>query len=175
MSVEEECKGLEMILEADNSFIIPQNEENCECKPSVLIVDDTEFNIIPVERMLKNHFNIDVHKASNGQIAVDMFKQRLAKPCRCAAKTYRLILMDLSMPVLSGEEASKAILKLLQEHRIQNREAAALEDISIVAVTSHTNNLVEANCLRIGMKAVFNKPLGLEDLRSIMEQYFLES
>ena len=38
----------------------------CNCKPSVLIVDDTEFNIIPVERMLKTHFKIDVDKASNG-------------------------------------------------------------------------------------------------------------
>ena len=138
----------------------------------MLIVDDTEFNIIPVERMLKNHFNIDVDKAQNGQIAVDMFKQRLSKPCRCAAKTYRLILMDLSMPVLGGEEASQAIFKLIMEYKTQNGVLSPLENTSIVAVTSHTNSSVEANCLRIGMKAVYNKPLGLADLRVIMDKYF---
>ena len=106
----------------------------------MLIVDDTEFNIIPVERMLKNHFNIDVDKANNGQIAVDMFRQRLSKRCKCPVRTYRLILMDLSMPVLNGEDASEAILKLIREEKKQGGENSNLEDTSIVAVTSHTNS-----------------------------------
>ena len=138
----------------------------------MLIVDDTEFNIIPVERMLKNHFDIDVDKAGNGLIAVDMFKKRLAKPCKCATKAYRLILMDLSMPVLNGEDASEAILKLVRDKKKQDGKSSTLEDTSIVAVTSHTNKKVEENCLRIGMKEVFNKPVGLDDLRSIVEKYF---
>ena len=73
------------------------------------------------------------------------------------------------MPVMNGEEASEAILKLIQRENQKNTDQSmALEEVSIVAVTSHTNSKVEANCIRIGMKAVYNKPLGLEDLRIIM-------
>ena len=79
MSVDGENRRLGTIREASRSYIEnsvvirqPNNSSNsnsslvCDCQPSVLIVDDTEFNIIPVERMLKNHFNIDAEKASNG-------------------------------------------------------------------------------------------------------------
>ena len=76
------------------------------------------------------------------------------------------------MPVLNGEEASEAILELIRAEKEKRGIFCTLEETSIVAVTSHTNSKVEANCLRIGMKAVFNKPLGLEDLRGIMERYF---
>ena len=80
--------------------------------------------------------------------------------------------MDLSMPVLNGEDATVAILKLIREEKQKSGASSALEDTSIVAVTSHTNSKVEENCLHIGMKAVFNKPLGLKDLKKIMEKHF---
>ena len=81
MSVDDEGKRLGTIRESYNSYNENSqglqrnpNGTSCNCQPSVLIVDDTEFNIIPVEKMLKTHFNIDADKASNGQIAVDMVK-----------------------------------------------------------------------------------------------------
>ena len=43
---------------------------------------------------------------------------------------------------------------------------------SIVAVTSHTNQKIKESCLKVGMKAVFTKPLNLQDLRTVMEEYF---
>ena len=82
-------------------------------RPAVLIVDDTEYNIIPVERMLQTKFGIVVETAANGQITIDMFKQKLAKPCGCALRCYRLILMDLSISVVSGEEATAEMLRLI--------------------------------------------------------------
>ena len=38
---------------------------------------------------------MEVEEACNGAIAVQMYKDALAKPCGCIDRTYRLIIMDL--------------------------------------------------------------------------------
>jgi CheY-like chemotaxis protein len=40
-----------------------------------------------------------------------MYKNLLKKECGCKYRTYRLILMDLSMPVMDGDIAAAIILK----------------------------------------------------------------
>ena len=64
--------------------------------------------------MLETHYGIQADTACNGQIGVEMYLKRLNKLCMCSMRTYRLILMDLSMPVLSGEDAAKEILKFMR-------------------------------------------------------------
>ena len=153
--------------------LLQQNK--CDCKASILIVDDTEFNIIPVERMISNHFNIDVATASNGKIAVEMYRECLSKPCQCSLRAFKLILMDLSMPVMNGDKASSEILKLMRHSQLRNQQSSKKcedEMTHIVAVTSHTNQKVKAKCLKLGMKAVYNKPVSLGDLRQIMSEHF---
>ena len=61
-----------------------QLSERCDCQPRILVVDDIEFNILPLKLLIKEHFDINIEEASNGAIAVDMFKKGLDKPCRCS-------------------------------------------------------------------------------------------
>ena len=42
-----------------------------------------------------------------------MFTEGFEKPCHCNLRAYRLIFMDLNMPVMDGQEASKLILDLI--------------------------------------------------------------
>ena len=37
-----------------------QNNSECGCKPRILVVDDNEFNIIPVNHLIKEYFDIDI-------------------------------------------------------------------------------------------------------------------
>ena len=105
--------------------------------------------------MLRNFFLIEaVDQASNGKQAVDMFTQLLSKPCGCRFRTYILVLMDLSMPVMNGHDATKLILT----------NAAGRFEPHIVAVTSHTNVNLKESCSSVGMQDVFNKPLSKECL-----------
>jgi len=45
--------------------------------------------------MLKEDYGFVADEASNGQIAVEKFKEGLDRPCGCKNRAYRLILMDI--------------------------------------------------------------------------------
>ena len=73
-------------------------------------MDDNIFNLIPLELILKEMFNLNVDKAMNGQEAVTMYTKNLHK--KCCDTHYKLVLMDLNMPVMDGYDATSAILQL---------------------------------------------------------------
>jgi len=75
-----------------------------------LIVDDNAFNQIPLEVFFTENIKTHVDKADNGVEAVALFRKNLEKTC-CNVR-YKLILMDLNMPVMDGFEASQRILQM---------------------------------------------------------------
>lgn len=48
-------------------------------------------------------------------MAVDMYTKKLAKTCNCPFRTYKLIIMDIGMPVMDGKQASKIILSKMMK------------------------------------------------------------
>ena len=78
-----------------------------------MVVDDNDFNIFPLKTMLKDRYNLQIdEEASNGQISVDKYHASYLKPCGCKNRTFRLIFMDIGMPVMDGKEAIKRILNI---------------------------------------------------------------
>ncbi len=53
--------------------------EPCNNYFNLVIVDDYLFNLIPLELLLKEKFNIKADMAMNGQEAADMFRKNLYK------------------------------------------------------------------------------------------------
>ena len=92
---------------------------NCGCIPRILVVDDTEFNILAVKCMVKENFQLDVDQALNGLIALEMYKKAYEKPCMCNDRTYKLVFMDLQMPVMGGVESATEMMKLVREDVIR--------------------------------------------------------
>ena len=101
----------------------------CECVARILVVDDTPFNILAVKNMVKLYFKMEVEEAINGQIALDMFKEGYSKECKCSIRAYRLIFMDVQMPIMGGIESAKEIMSVVGEENLT----------TIVALTSFTN------------------------------------
>jgi CheY-like chemotaxis protein len=60
--------------------------------------------------MLKEMLEVKVDKAMNGKEAVILFKKNIYK--ECCNNRYKLVFMDLNMPVMDGYEATTDIIDL---------------------------------------------------------------
>ena len=105
--------------------------------------------------MIKEKYDLEIEIAVDGQIAVDMYTKAINKPCGCDLRAYRLIIMDLGMPNMDGEEASRQILKMAQRERAADQD----ELTHIVVLTAFSNKKTLDSCHEIGIKKVYSKPL----------------
>ena len=71
---------------------------------------------------------LQADEALNGLLGVEKVVEKLSKPC--CNKMYRLILMDLQMPVMGGFDSATKILEILREKGV--------DTCTIVALTSNT-------------------------------------
>lgn len=119
---------------------------------SILLVEDNLVNqMVVISLLRKKGYQLDV--ANNGQEALD----------RLSANLYRLILMDIQMPVLDGLEATRRI-----------RENPAWASLPIVAMTAHAMNGDRERCLQAGMSEYLAKPVDHNRLLKLVEQYLAE-
>jgi CheY-like chemotaxis protein len=114
----------------------------------VLIAEDYE----DVRRMMKimlELYGYEAIEASDGFEAVE----------QAYATQPDIILMDISMPVLDGLDATRAI-----------RQFDASADIPILAVTAY-GDFYEQKALDAGCTAVLPKPLHFEELKPVIDHY----
>ena len=77
-------------------------EINKDLLKKILVVDDNELNIKVAKRVMKD-LDVEIDVAYNGEECLDKIKN---------GNTYDLILMDIMMPVMSGETAMKELQKI---------------------------------------------------------------
>jgi len=109
---------------------------------TILAAEDMDFNReVLAKYMEKTGVTLDF--AENGKIAVDKYK---ANPDK-----YHLILMDINMPEMNGDEATIQIRAFEKE---QNRKP-----IIIVAMTADVFKEDVEKCLSVGMNDHISKPV----------------
>ena len=114
----------------------------------VLIAEDNPENLDMLRRRLERR-GFAVFAAQDGQAAVAMTNE--LKP--------DIVLMDVSMPILSGLEATRAI-----------RADASVASTPIVALTAHAMDGDRARCMEAGCDAYATKPVDLPGLIATMER-----
>ncbi len=117
----------------------------------ILLAEDNELNQEIACELLKDAgFEIEV--ASNGKIAVDMLKA--SQP-----DYYKLILMDIQMPVMDGYQAATEIRKLKDK---------SLANIPIVAMTANAFKSDEKLAFEAGMNGHVAKPVDINKLLDVV-------
>lgn len=114
----------------------------------ILLAEDNVVNQKLAKRLLEK-LGHRVVVACNGQQAIDC----LANEC------FDVILMDLQMPVLDGEEATV---------RIRQREATSGSRTPIIAVTANATCGDRERCLSLGMDGYLSKPLEMPKLLRLL-------
>ena len=116
--------------------------------PFILVAEDNEVNQIVFEQALHD-MDLDFHIVENGRLAVDAYKT--SKP--------DLILMDISMPEMTGHEATQAIRRM-------EKENPDLRRTPIIAVTAHALTGDREKCLAAGMDDYLPKPISPDILHA---------
>lgn len=127
-------------------------EDEAQAKPAgftVLVVDDIATNRIVAKAMLESQGH-DVVLAENGQEALDVL----------ASQPLDLVLMDIQMPVMSGDEAISRIRC--------SRETYS--DIPIFAITANASRGEGERLLTLGASAHSTKPMDMDWLNSEIER-----
>lgn len=106
----------------------------------LLVVDDMPFNLTIV-RKIAGDWNVQIDIAENGKEAVQKIREN----------GYDIVLMDLQMPVMDGEEATREVRKFNP-------------DIPIIALTASSNMSTKQILLEAGMNAYLTKPFNPDDL-----------
>lgn len=120
----------------------------------VLVAEDNDVNQIVFEQILEG-IGVDYRIVGNGQLALEAW--RSASP--------DIILMDVSMPVMNGLQATQAI------------RAAEIEmgdndcHVPIIAVTAHAMSGDRDRCFAAGMDDYLSKPVSPEKLEAAIRTW----
>ena len=116
--------------------------------PKVLLVEDNEMNRDMLSRRLIRR-GYEVVFAVDGQQGIDM----------AASESPDIILMDLSLPVVDGWEATR---------RVKSREST--KDIPIIGLTAHAMSDDRDKAMNAGCDEYDTKPVELDRLIGKLER-----
>ncbi|MEZ5872081.1 MAG: response regulator [Nitratireductor sp.] len=124
----------------------PTIRPGAESTLDILVAEDKAVNQIVIREILETtKFSFEI--VENGEEAFSKWRE-------C---TPRLILMDVSMPVMNGYEATR---------KIRSEESGTHAHVPILAVTAHAAGEDEERALACGMDDYVRKPIFPDDLLS---------
>ena len=136
--------------EKENSELEPNFNSDLKGK-RVLVVEDNELNMEIATTILEDE-GIIVEKAFNGKEAVEIMQ-------KCKPGYYDVILMDIIMPVMNGQEAAS---------RIRNLGSDYCKNVPIVAMSANAFDEDVKRSLESGMTAHLSKPIDVEKLKKVL-------
>lgn len=118
----------------------------------VLLVEDNPVNRTLTRRLLEK-LGCDVMTANDGEAASSLWQWH----------PFDLIFMDCVMPRVDGFEATRRLRQWEKDH---NRN-----QVPVVALTASAMEKDEERCREAGMDSFVAKPVNIEMLRAVLEQY----
>ncbi len=123
---------------------------------TILLVEDNVDNRVLIQAFLKSTpYHVD--EATNGQEAFEKFTKR----------NYRLVLMDVQMPIMDGHAATGAI------REYENRTGR--EPTPIIALTAHATREDMERSMAAGCTSHLSKPIKKGVLLQTVERYLTQA
>lgn len=126
-------------------IISEQNNISQQCMKKTLLVEDDEFTVIAIKRVLKDMCKFDI--TNNGIEAIEKAKRN----------RYDIILMDIGLKVMDGLEATRNIRKI-----------TGYEKIPIVALTAYAMEGDKEKFFEGGCSHYLSKPFSNDKLRKLV-------
>lgn len=123
-----------------------------DARVTILLVEDTEDNRFMMRRLLEMS-GYRVVEAMNGDEAVRLAKLELPK----------LILMDLSLPIIDGLAATRLI-----------RQIPYCTGTPIIAVSAHDSSDFQSEAIEAGCNGYITKPIDFNELEELIAQMVAE-
>ena len=131
-----------------------RHNKNCLNGVRILLVEDNEINS-EIARELLTEEGCIVETANDGVACVDMIE-------KADADYYKMILMDIQMPVMNGYDAALVIRKMKDTKKAR---------IPIIAMTANAFAEDTQKALSVGMNAHVAKPVDMNILAPTMMKY----
>ncbi|MBN1953054.1 MAG: response regulator [Bacteroidales bacterium] len=138
--------------ELDQILSTPSSDETiiqAEGSFDILIAEDEEANFKLIGQILRKT-NVRLTWAKNGKQAIEYMKEDPYK--------YRMILMDIKMPLVNGIDAFEAI-----------REINHI--VPVIAVTAYANEKEKVALMKKKFSAYISKPINIKDLGDMFEKF----
>ncbi|WP_296102308.1 response regulator [uncultured Agrobacterium sp.] len=143
-----------MTNDQSQSISTPLPSQKSRAGIDVLVAEDNEVNQIVFSQILQQT-GLDFRVVGDGKTAVEVWRN----------ENPSLILMDVSMPVMSGYQAVQSI------RQMEDEEEGRLGRVPIIGVTAHALDRDSELCLACGMDDYISKPISPELLRAKINQW----
>ena len=149
--------------ESDSEFF--NSDYQCNCS-DILVVDDEEFNVMASKKMLKN-LGFESDSAYNGEECINLIKEKLKLNCKCKSCYYKIIFLDIVMPIMDGIETAKEIQKMIDK-KILSDETKIIFISGNIDDSNLKNSLLEIKCV----KECLQKPVKIAKYQKLIEKYY---
>jgi two-component system, sensor histidine kinase len=118
-------------------------------------VDDNNSNIFVMKSMITK-FKIPCDAAYNGQQSVEMVS-------KLGLSNYRVVLMDINMPVMNGIDATQKIKEL--------EAKGVISVVPVIACSAQEEEKVKSAAYEAGVVDFLEKPVSISKIEAIIKQY----
>jgi len=114
----------------------------------ILFVDD-EIQIVAMNSRMLGRLGYSVTESNDGEAALELF--------RATPNDYDLVISDVTMPRMSGDQLATELLKIRA-------------DIPIILCTGYSNKISRKTALSMGVKELMSKPIVKADLAQMIRE-----
>ncbi|KAI3132141.1 hypothetical protein CBS147325_8848 [Penicillium roqueforti] len=145
---------------SNSSSLNPTGTPNeSQSGPRVLLVDDNDINLRLMTTFMNKRKVPLLEIAQNGREAVECVERM--------SKGYDLIFMDISMPIMDGNEATRII-------RTMEKARDGCVRAKIIAFTGLSSSHAEIKALDSGVDLFLTKPVSLKEVSRLLNEWETE-